>query len=610
MTFVELLARLGGMGRFQVTYVTALAIPLLMLASHNLLQNFTAGVPEHHCRPRPTANDSAGDVPLLVSIPSDGHHRPQSCRRYVEPQWHLLEVNGTVNGTANGAATEPCRDGWIYHDGVFAHTIVTEWDLVCESKKLRQVAQSIYMAGILLGSGLFGVLSDKFGRRALLTWCYLQLGVTGAGTAAAPTFVVYCLCRFLAGLAMAGVSLNSVSLCMEWIPTEARAVVGTINGYCYTLGQFVLAAVAFGLPHWRWLQLVVSLPFFLFFLYSWLFVESARWQVISGRPDLALKGLRKVARINGRKEEGDKLSEEVLRALVHREPPPPGGTLATLVRTPGMRMVSCGVSFVWQVGLFWGQTPPFGAKPSYWGQTPTFWGPNPTFWGKNTFWGTNPTFGPHLVMPGEFCVETLGFGGRFSTAFAYYGLAMDLQGFGVDIYLSQLVFGAVDIPAKLASVLVISCVGRRVAQGGSLALAGICILANIVVPMDLQMLRMAFAVIGKGSLAASFNCAYIFSGELFPTVIRQTGMGLGGTMARVGSMVAPLVRMAADVTPVLPLIIYGAAPIISAIATCFLPETRNMPLPETVKDVERRAGHLKDEEVTVPLSTTKTKDGV
>ncbi|KAI6057834.1 Solute carrier family 22 member 6-like protein [Aix galericulata] len=80
-------------------------------------------------------------------------------------------------------------------------------------------------------------------------------------------------------------------------------------------------------------------------------------------------------------------------------------------------------------------------------------------------------------------------------------------------------------------------------------------------------------------------------------------------MARVGSMVAPLVRMAADVSPVLPLVIYGAAPIVSAIATGFLPETRNVPLPETVKDVERRGGHLKDEDVTVPLGPTGTKDG-
>lgn len=46
-----------------------------------------------------------------------------------------------------------------------------------------------------------------------------------------------------------------------------------------------------------------------------LYVESARWQVTSGRADLALRGLRKVARINGRKEEGDKLSEEVRRGL-------------------------------------------------------------------------------------------------------------------------------------------------------------------------------------------------------------------------------------------------------------------------------------------------------
>ncbi|KAI1229727.1 hypothetical protein IHE44_0010914 [Lamprotornis superbus] len=126
MSFVELLARLGGMGRFQVTYVAALAIPLLMLASHNLLQNFTAGVPEHHCRPRPVANASAAAVPLAVSIPWEGQRRPQRCRRFLEPQWHLLATNGSANGTAGEAATEPCHDGWTYLDGIFRDTIVTE----------------------------------------------------------------------------------------------------------------------------------------------------------------------------------------------------------------------------------------------------------------------------------------------------------------------------------------------------------------------------------------------------------------------------------------------------------------------------------------------------
>uniref|UniRef100_A0A8V5GMU4 Uncharacterized protein n=1 Tax=Melopsittacus undulatus TaxID=13146 RepID=A0A8V5GMU4_MELUD len=424
MSFAALLTRLGGMGRFQSLYVAALALPLLLLASHNLLQNFTAGVPDHHCR--------TGGLPLLASIPTDGQRRPQRCRRFVEPQWHLLDANGTANGSA--AATEPCRDGWSYGDGAFAHTIVTEWDLVCESKTWKQAAQSIYMAGILLGSCLFGILSDKLGRRAVLTWCYLQLGVTGAGTAAAPTLLLYCLGRFLSGLAMAGVSLNTSSLCMEWIPTEARAVVGTINGYCYTLGQFLLAAVAFALPHWRWLQLTVSLPFGLFFLYSWLLPESARWQLSTGRQLQALAGLRRVARINGREQEGASLEPEVRGGGGH------------------------------------------GGHGGGW---------------------------------------TL-----FSTSFAYYGLAMDLQGFGLDMYLSQVLFGAVDIPAKLLSAVAIGSVGRRGAQGGALALAGVCVLANSAVPGELRALRMALAVLGKGSLAASFNCAYIYTGELFPTAIR------------------------------------------------------------------------------------------
>lgn len=71
---------------------------------------------------------------------------------------------------------------------------------------------------------------------------------------------------------------------------------------------------------------------------------------------------------------------------------------------------------------------------------------------------------------------------RFATSFAYYGLVMDLQSFGVSIYLIQVIFGAVDLPAKFVSFLVINSLGRRPAQMASLLLAGICILVNGVVP--------------------------------------------------------------------------------------------------------------------------------
>uniref|UniRef100_A0A8D2J8G0 Major facilitator superfamily (MFS) profile domain-containing protein n=1 Tax=Varanus komodoensis TaxID=61221 RepID=A0A8D2J8G0_VARKO len=536
MGFAEILDSLGGMGRFQKTSVAFLALPLMMLASHNLLQNFTAGVPR-----LPLGADSL----LRVSIPMDGNRRAESCRRFATPQWRLLDPNATLGNDTAAPETEPCADGWAYDQSVFASTIVSEWDLVCDSWTLRQMAQSLYMAGVLIGSIIFGGLSDRFGRKALIVWCYLQMGAAGACTAFVPNFTGYCLLRFLCGMAMSGISLNSVSLCMEWIPTKYRAIVGTINGYCYTIGQFILAGAAYAISDWRWLQLTVSLPFFVFFLYSWLFVESARWLAISGKQEQAVRSLKKAAWINGRKKEGEKLSVEFLKASMQKElsSTKTNHSMADLVRTPAVRKISCGVSFVW-----------------------------------------------------------------FATSFAYYGLAMDLQNFGFDLYLTQLVFGAVDFPAKLISVITITYVGRRFSQALSLILAGLCILVNVFVPQDLANLRMTFAVIGKGSLAASFNCAYIFSGELFPTVIRQSGLGLGGTMARVGSMIAPLVKMLGEFFPSLPLIIYGAAPIISGIVTCFLPETRNVPLPETIEQVERQSRPSQEDEQQMKVLFASIKE--
>lgn len=57
-----------------------------------------------------------------------------------------------------------------------------------------------------------------------------------------------------------------------------------------------------------------------------------------------------------------------------------------------------------------------------------------------------------------------------------------MQGFGVSIYLIQVIFGAVDLPAKFVCFLIINSLGRRPAQLASLLLAGICILVNGIIP--------------------------------------------------------------------------------------------------------------------------------
>lgn len=71
---------------------------------------------------------------------------------------------------------------------------------------------------------------------------------------------------------------------------------------------------------------------------------------------------------------------------------------------------------------------------------------------------------------------------RFSTSFAYYGLAMDLQKFGVNIYMMQVIFGLVDVPAKLMALVMLSFLGRRLTQGMCLLASASIIFINIFIP--------------------------------------------------------------------------------------------------------------------------------
>lgn len=59
------------------------------------------------------------------------------------------------------------------------------------------------------------------------------------------------------------------SAVVEWMPTRGRTVAGVLLGYSFTLGQLILAGVAYLIRPWRWLQFAVSVPFLIFFLYSW-----------------------------------------------------------------------------------------------------------------------------------------------------------------------------------------------------------------------------------------------------------------------------------------------------------------------------------------------------
>ncbi|XP_071970315.1 solute carrier family 22 member 6-B-like [Engystomops pustulosus] len=113
---------------------------------------------------------------------------------------------------------------------------------------------------------------------------------------------------------------------------------------------------------------------------------------------------------------------------------------------------------------------------------------------------------------------------------------------------------------------------------------------------DMQMLYTVLAVTGKAFLASAITCMYLYTGELYPTEIRQTGMGLSAMNARLGSAVASVLHLAGDFSETILPMLFGITPIIAGFFSCFLLETKDSSLPDTINEVEDRYRDISFEE--------------
>ena len=54
-------------------------------------------------------------------------------------------------------------------------------------------------------------------------------------------------------------------------------------------------------------------------------------------------------------------------------------------------------------------------------------------------------------------------------------------------------------------------------------------------------------MIGKLGASGGFAIIYVFSAELFPTTVRNAGIGVSSAAARVGGMIAPLIAASVSI---------------------------------------------------------------
>lgn len=56
---------------------------------------------------------------------------------------------------------------------------------------------------------------------------------------------------------------------------------------------------------------------------------------------------------------------------------------------------------------------------------------------------------------------------------------------------------------------------------------------------DLYYLATVLVMVGKFGVTAAFSMVYVYTAELYPTVVRNMGVGVSSTASRLGSILSP-----------------------------------------------------------------------
>lgn len=94
-----------------------------------------------------------------------------------------------------------CPNGWTYNTTDYFQSATSQFNWVCEDSWKPAFTQSMFYAGAIIGTLVFGWISDQYGRYGSFISSNVVVMVTGIATPFAYDFNSFVAIRFLAGLA-------------------------------------------------------------------------------------------------------------------------------------------------------------------------------------------------------------------------------------------------------------------------------------------------------------------------------------------------------------------------------------------------------------------------
>ncbi|XP_054879707.1 solute carrier family 22 member 15-like [Poeciliopsis prolifica] len=401
-------------------------------------------------------------------------------------------------------------------------SIVTEWVLIRQQAYKVSLAGSLFFTGLLVGNVVFGPLSDRIGRRPVyLTGLFFEV-MFGYLTALAPSYEVFAASRLLVGLMNGGIGLVCFVLTQEYVGKSYWAMTGTLTSMIFAVGIALFGALGYFVRPWRTLAMVANSSGVLFFLLSVSLPESPRWLYSQGQTERAEEVLRYMAVRNG-----SNATNLVLQRVGAAKPGGPlrrrGGVLQLAVH-PVLRLRTMVLMYVW-----------------------------------------------------------------YCCSLVYYGLTLGASATSGSRFVTVAMYGLVELPAYPLCIYFInkSWAGRRKSMSSFLFLAGCACLCTTLIPENSGSLLSitSLALLGKLMVSAAFNIAYVYTSELYPTVIRNAGLGVCSMSCRVGGILAPFVPSMRALHASMPFTVFCLSGLSAGCLGLLLPETLNRPAADTLEEL-------------------------
>lgn len=321
---------------------------------------------------------------------------------------------------------------------------------------------------------------------------------------------------------------------MELVSSTKRPLTGMIIGNVYPVGAVMMGIVMWYLKDWRLMLRFMYIPGVMFIFYIWLIPESMRWLQTKGRHKEEALTLQRIAKVNKKKlpkhvAEFIVASRETSEKRIKHQSREDstenntGTSLKTALHSKQMIFRIIFCSYCW-IAIF-------------------------------------------LV---------------------FYGLSLTSVTLPIgNKYANFIVSNLMEIPAAILTVPIMERTGRQTSQCVIFMITAVSCIACYFITDGMGWLLFILTMLSKLSVSILSAIIYIYTTEIFPTELRMSLHGLCSTFGRIGSMLAPQ-------TPLLNIylgdnatnLLFGLVSLFGAVVVLFLPETKDIVLPDTLKEAE------------------------